>query len=361
VNHPPVAIAGVDQSVAEGSPVTLNGGASYDPDGDTFIYTWEQVSGPSVTLTDPHSASPTFTAPTADTGGSPGVISTVAFELTVSDGFPFDAPAPGYADFTYVADTVTIDITNINHAPIATAEPRSARSREHHRGARRLHQQRCGRRCLTYAWTQVRPDRRADERGGGDCGFTARSSAVVGRTSSSSLTVDDGYGGSSTDRVLVAVRNVNDPPACGLARPSVAALWPPDHRLVSVGVLGVSDPNGNATITITGVTQDEATCGLGDGDTGPDAIIAANGTVLLRAERSGKGNGRVYHIHFTVSDYEGSCAGVVEVRVPRDRRKRSVAVDGGELIDSTKSACCKRGEKGDGDDEDETEDHDELN
>ena len=30
-----------------------------------------------------------------------------------------------------------------------------------------------------------------------------------------------------------------------------------------------------------------------------------DGTVLLRAERAGNGNGRVYHIHFTASDFEG--------------------------------------------------------
>ena len=46
----------------------------------------------------------------------------------------------------------------------------------------------------------------------------------------------------------------------------------------------------DVTITIDGVTQDEATNGLGDGDTPIDAVINADGTVLLRAERSGKGN-----------------------------------------------------------------------
>ena len=57
------------------------------------------------------------------------------------------------------------------------------------------------------------------------------------------------------------------------------------------------------------------------------------GSALLRAERSGTGNGRVYHIHFTASDLEGSVAGVVTVSVPH--KKKSTAVDGGELYDST--------------------------
>ena len=57
--------------------------------------------------------------------------------------------------------------------------------------------------------------------------------------------------------------------------------------MIMVNILRAQDPDNNATITITGVTQDEPTNGLGDGDTGPDAIINGN-TVLLRAERSGR-------------------------------------------------------------------------
>jgi hypothetical protein len=47
-----------------------------------------------------------------------------------------------------------------------------------------------------------------------------------------------------------------------------------------VGITGVTDPNNNAIITITGVTQDEPTNGQGDGDTAIDAIINGDGTVL---------------------------------------------------------------------------------
>jgi len=64
-----------------------------------------------------------------------------------------------------------------------------------------------------------------------------------------------------------------------------------------------------------------------------DAIIQTDGTVLLRAERSGAGDGRVYHIHFTATDLEGSASGVVTVSVPH--KKKSTAADGGELHDST--------------------------
>ena len=55
--------------------------------------------------------------------------------------------------------------------------------------------------------------------------------------------------------------------ADGVARPTVAVVWPPNHGMVVVGITGVSDPNNNATITTTGVTQDEPTIGLHARDT----------------------------------------------------------------------------------------------
>lgn len=150
------------------------------------------------------------------------------------------------------------------------------------------------------------------------------------------LTVNDGYGGTATDTVVVHVQNANDPPLVTAAAPTIGSLWLPTHNMVLIGITGVSDPDNNATITIDRVTQDEPTNGTGDGDTVVDAIINANGTVLLRAERSGNGNGRVYHIHFTASDLEGSASGVVKVVVPHSAKKP--AVDGGELYDSTQKA-----------------------
>jgi chitinase len=55
--------------------------------------------------------------------------------------------------------------------------------------------------------------------------------------------------------------------------------------------------------------------------------------VLLRAERAGNGNGRVYTIHFTASDFEGSASGKVNVCVPHS--VKSGAINGGELYNST--------------------------
>lgn len=66
INTPPVADAGADQfATVIGSTVTLDGGGSYDNDGDDITYQWRIVTTPvgsNATLSDPTSVKPTFTA-----------------------------------------------------------------------------------------------------------------------------------------------------------------------------------------------------------------------------------------------------------------------------------------------------------
>jgi hypothetical protein len=340
-NHPPVADAGEDQSVAEGAPVTLDGEDSFDIDNDLFSFAWTQVSGPPVVFAGADGANPTFEAPYAGAGGETGVVATLVFELRVDDGYAFDVPAPGYG-FSDVVDSVTIEVTNTNNPPIAdagydqTVEENSAvvlagDGSEDPDGD-----------SLTYTWIQepgsipvvltgadtVSPSFAApDVNGPAELIFT--------------LTVSDGYGGTDSDTVFVNVLNKNDPPIVDAAEPTIAELWPPDHRLVNVGVLGVSNEDNPATITIDGVFQNEPTNAKGDGDTPIDAFIQPDGTVLLRAERAGKGDGRTYYIHFTATNTGGNASGIVQVVVPhsdKDKKpkkdkKKGKKKDGGEAGD----------------------------
>lgn len=65
----PSANAGVDQTVAKGAPVTLDGSASSDQGAPPAAYRWQQIAGLPVTLKDARTATPTFTAPNLASGG----------------------------------------------------------------------------------------------------------------------------------------------------------------------------------------------------------------------------------------------------------------------------------------------------
>lgn len=334
VNHPPVADAGLDQSIAEDAPVTLHGEDSFDIDSDLFSFAWTQTSGPAVVLADASTANPTFTAPVIAGSGAPGVVATLVFELVVDDGFPADAPAPGYtlADST---DSVTIEVTNVNNTPTADAGPDQTVDENSAVSMTGSASSDPDSDPLTYSWLQTGgPNVVLAGANTASPSFTAPFVSPGGADLEFELTVDDGYSnGTDSDTVVIHVQNANDPPLASAAEPTQSLLWPPNHGLVAIGITGVTDPDNNATIAIDSVTQDEPTQGLGDGDTAIDAVINGDGTVLIRAERSGEADGRVYHIAFTASDLEGSSSGVVTVSVPKSKKK--AAVDSGATFLST--------------------------
>ena len=134
----------------------------------------------------------------------------------------------------------------------------------------------------------------------------------------------------------------NEPPDCSNASPSVDEIWPPNHKMVDIDIIGVTDPDGDAiSINIDSIFQDEPVNTVGDGDTEPDGAGVGTSTAQVRAERSGSkkvpGDGRFYHISYTASDGNGAdCSGTVEVVVPHDQGKKgSTPVDQGPLHDST--------------------------
>jgi len=110
-NSAPTANAGTPIAVNEFDTVTLNGSGT-DPNGDALTFSWTQMSGTSVTLSDATVAAPTFDAPDVTAVNTP---ETLRFRLTVSDGS--------------LSNSDTVDITvndaglGINSPPTASAGP----------------------------------------------------------------------------------------------------------------------------------------------------------------------------------------------------------------------------------------------
>src|SRR5262249_30992754 len=112
-------------------------------------------------------------------------------------------------------------------------------------------------------------------------------------------------------------------------------VWPPNHQLVSVSVLGVSGGSGPIQVQFTGIRQDEPVVDAG-GDTCPDASGVGTSAARVRAERNGNGDGRVYHLAFTATDPAGAtCSGEVKVCVPHAQGHGKHCVDGGATYDAT--------------------------
>ena len=86
-------------------------------------------------------------------------------------------------------------------------------------------------------------------------------------------------------------------------------LWPPNHKLVQVATVTAADAlSGVApdSLAITGASNEPA------GPDGPDVVAERDGAggfvVAVRADRLGKGTGRIYTLRATVSDLAGNAA-----------------------------------------------------
>ena len=89
MNEPPVANAGNNQIVANGSMVILDGTGSFDPDGDELFYYWETPD--CIELCSKFAIQPTFTAPNIDSD------TVYIFSLIVNDGKVDSEPEIGRA------------------------------------------------------------------------------------------------------------------------------------------------------------------------------------------------------------------------------------------------------------------------
>jgi hypothetical protein len=312
-NTPPVVTA--DDSavkVNEGQTATNTGTVS-DADGDTVMLsasvgaatnhgdgTWSWSFGTS----DGPAESQVVTI-TADDGN--GGTNQTAFDVTVNNVSPTSDPGP---DQTVFRNDIAI-VSGTWSDPAASFDN-------------------------PYSWSwDLDGDGTADSSGTASFGDSIPETASFALEGfyrlSFEVTDKDGDGGS--DSLVVEV--LNRPLVCSDAAPSVATLWPTNHRFVAIDVLGVTDPEGDPiAITIDSILQDEPVDAPGGGSTSPDGRGVGTATAEVRAERVGSGNGRVYHIYFTADDgHGGTCSGEVLVGVPKSEGR--TPVDGGPLYDST--------------------------
>ncbi len=125
----------------------------------------------------------------------------------------------------------------------------------------------------------------------------------------------------------------------------VQQIWPPNHKYQSFSLSDCAvvtttcgtggGCHGGANIdsmgTILSIYSDEVedANGNGDGNTLNDIVITGHSTFQLRAEREGKGNGRVYGVLFKVTDSSGAVqTATCKFAVPHDQGDTNVVDDG---------------------------------
>ncbi len=144
------------------------------------------------------------------------------------------------------------------------------------------------------------------------------------------LSVDDGHGAVVTDDVQVTVQDTVAPDLSVQVHPKV--LWPPDHKMIlitpTISVLDICDSAPQVTLKSITMNEGELTNtydpyidnNVSQGNTNNDIQVDSTGRIFLRAERAGKGSGRVYTIIYTATDASGNSHDVsATVTVPHNR------------------------------------------
>jgi hypothetical protein len=229
-NAAPVSNAGPDQTVNEGTLVTLTGLGSTDSDGTVASYAWSQTSGPAVTLSSTTASQPTFTAP------SVSAATQLVFSLVVTDN---DGTAS-----TPDSVTVTVnDVTSPNNPPVSNAGPDQTVNEGTLVTLDGTGSTDSDGTVASYAWSQTSgPAVTLSSATAAQPTFTAPSVGAAGATLVFSLGVTDNLGASDAtpDSVTVTVNNVNQPPVAN-AGPDQSVT---EGALVTLTGLGSTDSDG---------------------------------------------------------------------------------------------------------------------
>jgi hypothetical protein len=139
------------------------------------------------------------------------------------------------------------------------------------------------------------------------------------------LTSTEGGGAPESDSATVTVEDTAAPVV--RLKPEPFYLWPPNHSMqkidVRVRVRDRCSDMGDYEVELIDAKSSEPDNGKGDGNTNDDIQGADIGSddrdVMLRAERAGGGNGRVYTLTYLVTDQSGNeTEAEAKVYVPHD-------------------------------------------
>ncbi len=150
------------------------------------------------------------------------------------------------------------------------------------------------------------------------------------------LVVTDYFAETDDAEVTITVQDTT-PPEVSVSV-SKDSLKPLNHEMVDVGftldISDICDPEPDVSIEVTSDEPTATAPEAGGTKHAPDADITADGRVLLRAERSKSGDGRVYVITLTATDESGNSASS-SVSVKANISKKREAVDSGQNYDAT--------------------------
>lgn len=308
--------------VRVGAVKTLDGGASFDADGNPIAFLWTAPAG--IALSSATAAKPTFTAPASAIG------QTLVFSLKVNDGKLDSVPS-----------AVSVQVNGDNSPPNLSIDSVPVKEGDQVT-LNVVASDPDGDAIATYLWQQMGGTPVVlGAVDGPSLSFTAPAVGAGGRLSFK-LTATDGYAPnpkSTTDDIGLTVDNDPSLLDCSAAFAAPKSLWPANKAFKPVGIKGVTGPDA-FNLKITGIASDEPVKNKAAKDnTAPDAKIKrgkatakkpqAVDTALLRAERQNgaAGNGRVYTVRFEASDGAQTCAGAVKVGVPPT--KGAAAVEDG--------------------------------
>lgn len=258
-SSPPIADAGPAQNVQPGTLVTLNGCNSYDPLGETLTYTWLQTSGPTVSLANPTSCNPTFTA----TSGN-----TYTFRLTVTN-----------TDHLTASSSTTVSVSSPTAVTITsfTASPATITAGQ----------------CTTLSWSVQNATSVAITPNVGN--VDARTGSVTvcpTATTTYTLTANNANGPATVNTTVTVSAAAAGNPQIARFTASPINIKPGDSSTLSWATNGASTVtispgigsvpvNGSTTVTPTQTTTYTLTATSSDGKsvTSPVTVIVAPGTV----------------------------------------------------------------------------------